>query len=194
MTEKIRKNPTAVVLFDEIEKAHPKVLNILLQVLEDGVLTDSRGKKSFFRNNIIILTTNAGDSSHSGGIGFSSVKNKDEKVRNILSQYINGEIINRIDNIISFNQLDKKSMESITERELLFVKNRLLNMVNFIYTDKAVKYIADKSSKTEKGARGVRKIIQDDIENKIATYISEGKKVKSIKADTKNKKLYFEVV
>ncbi len=191
--EKIKNNPTSVVLFDEVEKAHPKVLNILLQILEDGVLTDSRGKKCFFSNNIIILTTNAGNTQSGAGIGFSLASNKENEMRLILSQYINNEIINRIDSIIQFNRLNTKSMESISERELSILESRIQEFVDFSYTDKIIKYIANKSSKIEKGARGIRKVIQEDIEGQIANYIAKEDSIKSIKSDVKNNKLHFDV-
>jgi len=192
LTERIRKNPTAVVLFDEIEKAHPSVLNILLQILEEGALTDNKGKKSFFSNAIIVLTTNKGDINTTSSIGFTATQDTRGYLRSLLSHHIRPEILNRIDTIIPFNSLTTKNLQDIAERELALLNERL--SISLSYTKPVATYIAKKAHKAEKGARGIRATIQEQIENEIADRIEKSKNIHALHVSTKRGELVFDTV
>ena len=191
LTKKIRQNSTAVVLFDEIEKAHQNVLNILLQILEDGVLTDNHGQITSFKNTIIILTTNIGADTNTSGIGFSSRYNKEQHIRNELARSMRKELINRIDNIILFNELSQQDMQRIADKELALVQNRIASLIDFSYKKTVPAAIAQKALTQDKGARAIRSVIQEDIEDVIASELME-QKTSAIVASTKGKKIYFE--
>jgi ATP-dependent Clp protease ATP-binding subunit ClpC len=185
LTEKIRRNPYAVVLFDEIEKAHPDVFNILLQILEDGVLTDAQGLQVSFKNTIVIMTSNIGTDDFTraaGQIGFNysekSEKNSKkfeqikENVIKELREKMKPELLNRLDYILVFNALDKASIEKIVELELGKLAKRILKQGLRLKSDPAlVKFISEKSLAKNQGARLVRKNIQEFLENPIAEMI-----------------------
>lgn len=203
LTEKVRRNPYSLILFDEIEKAHPDVFNILLQVLEDGSLTDAEGRQVNFRNTIIILTSNmgTGEFTNSAKIGFES-KTPDKKIHarfdsiknkvlEELKKQIKPEFLNRLDSIIVFNALGDKEIKKITKLELNKFKKRLKNQeIIFNYSPALVKLVSEKSLAFDQGGRLVRKNIQEMIENKIAEAIVSGKvKDHKITADVKNSKV-----
>lgn len=185
LTEKIRRNPYSVVLFDEIEKAHPDVFNILLQILEDGLLTDAQGLPASFKNTIIIMTSNIGTEDFTratGQIGFNYKENgeknaqKIEKIReNVLKELrekMKPELLNRLDHILVFNALDKKSIGKIVELELEKLAKRILKQSLRLKFDSAlIKFISEKSLAKNQGARLVRKNIQELLENPIAEMI-----------------------
>ncbi len=174
LTEKIRRRPYSVILFDEIEKAHPDVLNVLLQILDEGRITDSQGRMVNFENTVIIMTTNAGSGISSAPAGFTSedTKQENEKTVKALSQFMRPEFINRIDEIITFRSLDERDFESISHIMLGDLKNALAEKgIAFTYTDDVCKLVAEKSFSRKFGARNMRRYIQTNIEDRLANAI-----------------------
>ncbi len=171
LTEKIRRHPYSVVLFDEIEKAHPDVLNILLQILDDGRITDAGGKTVNFENAIIVMTTNAGSDRTSSAIGFfddgkSLAESKTEKA---LSTFLRPEFINRVDEIITFRSLDEKDFARIAGIMLGDLARALEEKdMHFTYTPAAAALIAEKSYSVKFGARNMRRYIQREVEDALA--------------------------
>lgn len=177
LTEKIRRRPYCVVLFDEIEKAHPDVLNVLLQILDDGRITDAHGKEVNFKNVILVMTTNAGSTGTSAAAGFSksTAQVNEEKTQKALSSFLRPEFINRIDEIITFNPLTKENFVDIARimiKELadaLSQKNVTLDCAEDVYG-----ILAEKSFSEKYGARNLRRLIQTEIEDKAAELIISG--------------------
>ena len=174
LTEKIRRRPHAVILFDEIEKAHPDVLNILLQILDDGKITDAQGRQVNFENTIIIMTTNAGSEVSTSISGFAENKEMKvkEKTEKALSSFLRPEFINRIDEIIVFNRLTEKDFIGIAKIML----NKLATYMNekgtrVTYSDAVLKHIAKHSYSEKFGARNMRRYIEREIEDRIASLI-----------------------
>ncbi|MEG2087377.1 MAG: ATP-dependent Clp protease ATP-binding subunit, partial [Angelakisella sp.] len=179
LTEKIRRKPYSILLFDEIEKAHPDVYNILLQILEDGELTDSRGRKAIFRNAIVILTTNAGAAQcHSVGFGAGGEANLTECRRRMLSQVkecFRPELLNRLDEIVVFNPLCQKELCTIASIELGKVVQRLHKVgIEMEFTPAAAEYVATIGSDPQYGARPIRRAVQTSIEDTVADRILRG--------------------
>ncbi len=174
LTEKIRRRPYSVVLFDEIEKAHPDVMNILLQILDDGRITDAHGKTVSFENTVIVMTTNAGSSSGSASAGFSDnhyAQTKDKTMK-ALSDFLRPEFLNRVDEIITFNSLKMENFESIARIMLSDLEAALRErFIAFSYTDAAAARIAKESYSAKYGARNMRRYIQTAVEDKIAEKI-----------------------
>ncbi len=174
LTEKIRRRPYSVVLFDEIEKAHPDVLNILLQVLDDGKITDAQGRQVNFENTVIIMTTNAGSDNSSAISGFAEkrellAKDKTEKA---LSAFLRPEFINRVDEIITFRHLDKGDFEKIAGIMLGKLRAHLEEKgTKLLYGDDVLRHIANESYSEKYGARNMRRYIETHIEDKLATVI-----------------------
>ena len=176
LTEKIRRKPYSVVLFDEIEKAHPDVLNILLQILDDGRITDAHGKTVNFENTVIIMTTNAGSSLDGTPAGFTmTASSADEvKVKSALEAFLRPEFINRVDDIIVFNRLTRENFGDICRLMLDDLKGVLAEKdINFVYDDAAVEYLVAKGYSEKYGARNLRRLIQIDVEDAVATDIIE---------------------
>ena len=182
LTEAVRRKPYSVVLFDEIEKAHPDVFNMLLQILDDGRLTDSQGKTVNFKNTVIIMTSNVGASAieKKNSLGFSAKKNEEEKEYDRMKEIVNSELkimfkpefLNRVDDIIVFSKLDEKDILKITELLLEKLKKRLKNMgLNIGYSNKIVKKLSDMGFDKAYGARPLERIIKSELENKIADEI-----------------------
>jgi len=174
LTEKIRRRPYSVILFDEIEKAHADVLNILLQILDDGKITDAHGKLVNFENTLIIMTTNAGSDRSSSISGFSDKTDEglNEKTEKALSAFLRPEFINRIDEIITFRSLDRDDFVKIAKIMLGELKNALEEKsVKFLFSDKAAEYIAQKSFSVKFGARNMRRFIQTNVEDELAERI-----------------------
>lgn len=202
LTEKIRRKPYSVVLFDEIEKAHPDVFNMLLQILEDGVLTDSKGRKVSFKNAIIIMTSNVGASKITGnnaslGFGENSDENKniEELVMEDLKRTFKPEFLNRIDEIIVFNRLKKEDIKEIAKRMLKSLDKRLAEMdIELSFTDDAISAIADAGFDDVYGARPLRRAIQQKIEDPLSERMLEKKVVSggTYVADFKDGKFTFE--
>ena len=171
LTEKIRRSPYSVVLFDEIEKAHPDVLNILLQILDEGKIADSQGRTINFENTVIVLTTNAGATltSSQAGFGSSTMQVAKEKTEKALSSFLRPEFINRIDEIITFRSLEEEDFVEIAKIMLNDMKNALAERnIRFTFTDKVCEFIAKESFSKKFGARNMRRYIQTEIEDKLA--------------------------
>ena len=192
LTEKIRKRPYSVILFDEVEKAHPDVFNILLQVLEDGILTDAQGRKIDFKNTVIIMTSNLGakeilgnSSSHLGFASADSDSNSEKntirnKVMEQVKRAFKPEFLNRIDEIIVFDRLTEDNIESIARLMLSSLTDRLnANSISVEFDDEAVKKIAKKGFDPVYGARPLRRAIQSDIEDMLSEMIIDGSVKKS---------------
>ncbi|MBP3494858.1 MAG: ATP-dependent Clp protease ATP-binding subunit [Clostridia bacterium] len=174
LTEKIRRSPYSVVLFDEIEKAHPDVLNILLQILDEGKISDSQGRVINFENTVIIMTTNAGATLTSSQAGFASSSSviAKEKTEKALSGFLRPEFINRIDEIITFRSLDESDFARIAKIMMNDLKTALLERnINLTYTDQACDLIAKESFSRKFGARNMRRYIQTEVEDKLANTI-----------------------
>ncbi len=188
LTDRIRRRPYSVILFDEIEKAHPETFNILLQILDDGVLTDSKGRKVNFKNTIIIMTSNLGNEViKQYSIGFSSGENEEqnnklrqeemkEKIDTVLRDYFKLEFLNRIDEIVIFKNLSKDNLEQIIDLELLKLENRLKNKnIAVKISSKVKKYLAEKGYDPTFGARPLKRVIQNIILDELSLNIIEGK-------------------
>ena len=172
LTEKIRRRPYSVVLFDEIEKAHPDVLNILLQILDDGHITDAQGRVVNFENTIIIMTTNAGSNSKSGSLGFgaSLTEMSREKSMKALGEFLRPEFLNRVDEIISFNSLSEENLRGIAVLMLSEVREAMANKnITFSYDESVPDYLVKKGYSVAYGARNLRRLIQREIEDAVAT-------------------------
>ena len=174
LTEKIRRRPYSVILFDEIEKAHPDVLNILLQVLDDGIITDAQGRQISFENTVIIMTTNAGSETSSGISGFAEkremlAKDKTEKA---LFSFLRPEFINRVDEIITFRHLSRQDFVSIAGIMLGDLREHLLGQgIKLTYSEDILSFVAESSYSEKFGARNMRRFIERSIEDKLASLI-----------------------
>ena len=174
LTEKIRRRPYSVVLFDEIEKAHPDVLNILLQILDDGRITDARGKTVNFENTVIVMTTNAGSDNSSATVGFFATEtaHSSDKTMKALSAFLRPEFINRVDEIITFNSLTPNDFEHIAKIMLGELKTALDEKgISFTYSEDAVAFIARNSYSQKFGARNMRRFIRSNVEDLLAEKI-----------------------
>ena len=175
LTEKIRRKPYAVILFDEIEKAHPDVLNVLLQILDDGEITDSHGRRVNFENTIIVMTSNAGSGNQDGGtVGFdrSQTQQDADKAMKALQQFLRPEFINRVDAVITFNRLSKENFKEIAKIMLGELVTSLGDKgITFTYDDSLVEFLVEKSFSRTYGARNLRRTIQKELEDPMATKI-----------------------
>ena len=174
LTEKIRRRPYSVVLFDEIEKAHPDVLNILLQVLDDGRITDAQGRLVNFENTIIVMTSNAGSEGRVAGLGFGRTDNDmvKEKVMNARKEFLRPEFLNRVDEIITFNHLTEENFLGIADIMLEELRQSLANRgLDFKWDDTVRKYLVDKAYSVTYGARNLRREIQRSLEDPISERI-----------------------
>ncbi|MBQ7153919.1 MAG: ATP-dependent Clp protease ATP-binding subunit, partial [Clostridia bacterium] len=171
LTEKIRRRPYSVILFDEIEKAHPDVLNILLQILDDGRVTDAHGKTVNFENTVIVMTTNAGTESGAATVGFSQDREKSsaDKTEKALSSFLRPEFLNRVDEIITFNSLTKEDFTKIASIMLNQLKDAIAERdVTFRFTEQAAELVAERSFSAKYGARNMRRYIQKHVEDPLA--------------------------
>ena len=175
LTEKIRRKPYSVVLFDEIEKAHPDVLNVLLQILDDGQITDAHGRKVNFENTIIVMTSNAGsDTKSAGAVGFGGSADDQGKERTMkaLRDFLRPEFLNRVDEIICFNHLSKENFAGIARIMLEELRKSLSDKgYTFRYDDALVDYLVEKSYSMTYGARNLRRLIQKELEDPMAARI-----------------------
>ena len=174
LTEKVRRRPYSVILFDEIEKAHPDVMNILMQILDEGKVDDAHGRTVNFENTIICMTSNAGSTDKSTGVGFNRTQDEitKEKAMKGLRDFLRPEFISRIDEIVVFRQLSKKDFEGIAALMLDEMKEPLEEKnITLTYTDEALAFIAEKSHGKPYGARDIRRVIRQEIEDKIAEII-----------------------
>ncbi|MBR6693838.1 MAG: ATP-dependent Clp protease ATP-binding subunit [Clostridia bacterium] len=185
LTEKVRRSPYSVVLFDEIEKAHPDVFNILLQILDDGMLTDSQGRKVSFKNTVVIMTSNIGarlitEKRNSFGFGSSGEESKSDEVikdevLGELKKEFRPEMLNRIDDIIVFRKLSQNDIFEIAKRMLKVLKNRLYDLgIEIEFTDSAISAVADAGFDDVYGARPLRRAIQSKIEDLLSEKMLEG--------------------
>ena len=175
LTEKIRRKPYSVVLFDEIEKAHPDVLNVLLQILDDGQITDAHGRKVNFENTVIVMTSNAGsDSKSAGAVGFGGSADDQgrERTMKALRDFLRPEFLNRVDEIVCFNHLTKENFSGIARIMLDELKTSLSEKgFTFRYDDALVDYLVEKSYSLTYGARNLRRLIQKELEDPMAACI-----------------------
>ena len=175
LTEKIRRKPYSVVLFDEIEKAHPDVLNVLLQILDDGQITDAHGRKVNFENTVIVMTSNAGsDNKSAGAVGFGGSADQQGKERTMkaLQDFLRPEFLNRVDEIICFNHLTKENFTGIARIMLEELRTSLSDKgYTFHYDDALVDYLVEKSYSMTYGARNLRRQIQKELEDPMAARI-----------------------
>ena len=189
LTEKIRRRPYSVVLFDEIEKAHPDVMNVLLQILDDGRITDAQGRTVSFENTVVIMTTNAGSQNGSGVMGFgeNAQAQSESKTSAALSEFLRPEFINRVDEIITFRSLDEKDFEQIAVIMLDELKAALrLKGHSLAYDDGVVRAVAKNSFSVRFGARNMRRYIQTEIEDEIAEQIISRKAKEALISVTGN--------
>ena len=174
LTEKIRRKPYSVVLFDEIEKAHPDVMNILLQILDDGRITDAQGRTVNFENTVIVMTTNAGSDKRTGSVGFnmSADEQGKEKAVKALNDFLRPEFINRLDEIIYFHRLTEENIRAIASLMLEDLRTAMAERGTALTWDESViTYLAEKGYSAAYGARNLQRLIQKDVEDAIATEI-----------------------
>ena len=198
LTEKIRRKPYSVVLFDEIEKAHPDVLNILLQILDDGRITDAQGRTVNFENAVIIMTTNAGSNTGSGSLGFGgSVSDMgQERAMKALNDFLRPEFINRVDEIVYFNKLTEEDFRRIAELMLGETKAAISESgIALTWDDSLIDYLVEKSYSVKYGARSLRRTIQKDVEDPVAAKIIEkhGENVGRIRLSAADGKVKIEI-
>lgn len=194
LTEKIRRKPYSVVLFDEIEKAHPDVLNVLLQILDDGHITDAQGRVVNFENTIIVMTSNAGSANKSGALGFGRTANEmgKERAMKALQDFLRPEFINRVDEVIYFNQLTEDNFRTIAQIMLKELQATLTEKsLTFTWNDEVLDVIVKESFSPVYGARNLRRYIQKHLEDPIATRIIESylNPVKTIQANVADGKV-----
>ena len=174
LTEKVRRRPYSVILFDEIEKAHPDVMNILMQILDEGKVDDAHGRTVNFENTIICMTSNAGSTDKSVGVGFNRTENEisKDKAMKGLREFLRPEFISRIDEIVVFSQLTKENFASIAALMIDEMKEPLAEKkLDITYDQKALDLIAEKSYGKPYGARDIRRVIRQDVEDKVAELI-----------------------
>ena len=205
LSEKVRRNPYAVILFDEIEKAHPDVFNILLQVLDDGHITDSQGRKVDFKNTIIIMTSNAGAQAivEPKKLGFASGNDEKQNYERMKSSVMEEvrrifkpEFLNRIDETIVFRALNKEDMKQIVTLMLKEVSERCKRQleIELVVRDSVKNYIVEKAYEPKYGARPLRRKIQNEIEDKLAEELLDGKIKRGTKVvvTTRKNTIFFE--
>ena len=197
LTEKIRRKPYSVVLFDEIEKAHPDVMNILLQILDDGHITDAQGRNINFENTVIIMTTNAGSNTKSGSLGFAgTAADKDrERAMKALGDFLRPEFINRVDEIICFNRLTEENFRAIAGLMLTEVRELMREKgMELSWDESVLDYLVKKSYSQTYGARNLRRTIQKDIEDAMASVIVDGRRgnVSAIRLRSEGEKVFVE--
>jgi len=199
LTEKIRRRPHAVILFDEIEKAHPDVMNILLQILDDGRITDAQGRQVNFENSIIIMTTNAGSEVSSSISGFAESKEQKakEKTERALAGFLRPEFMNRVDEIITFRHLDKRDFVSIADLLLSRLRDFLLEKgTKLVYSEEVLQLIADRSFSDKYGARNMRRFIERHVEDAIANIVIDnyGKNIIGIALSVKDGEIVVDIL
>ena len=198
LTEKVKRNPYSILLFDEIEKAHPDIFNILLQVLDDGRLTDSQGNVVNFENTIIIMTSNAGSTLNTNSIGFGNSEASKNKMLDALKDIFRPEFLNRIDEIVAFNPLTNEQLLQIVSLMLSDTQTVLNDKnIQLVVSEEAKKYLLEKGTDLKYGARPLRRAIQHYIEDELAdmllrSELQYGQKV-FVELDKNNPKLIFKV-
>jgi len=193
LTEAVRRRPYSVILFDEIEKAHPKVFNILLQLLDDGRLTDAKGRTVNFKNTIVIMTSNIGSSTISEAKG-EITGNVRKKVLSLTEETFQPEFLNRVDEIIIFHSLTLEQIRAIVDLQLLKVQSRLSNKgITLQISDKVKDYLSEQGFDPVYGARPLKRVIQSELLDKLALEIIEGsiEQNQKIKVDLDGRKIVF---
>lgn len=196
LTEKVRRKPYSVILLDEIEKAHPDVFNMLLQILEDGRATDSHGRTVSFENTVLIMTSNAGTSLKANGIGFANdgYIALENKIKDVLKEIFRPEFLNRIDEIIVFNELNQEELRQIIDLMLKDVVDEVENKnMNISFSDEVKKFILEKGYDPKYGARPLRRTIQKYIEDELTDLYLKGvyKEGSTIEVDVENGSIVF---
>ncbi len=193
LTEKVRRKPYSVVLFDEIEKAHPDVMNILLQILDEGRITDAQGRTVNFENTVIVMTSNAGSNRGSGALGFAKTKNEASKERALkaLNEFLRPEFIGRVDEVVVFNDLSLDDYKRIAVLMLSELVDPLTDKgITFTWNDEAVSLIAEKSVDGPRGARDLRNVIRKNVEDVITERIVNAEtEIKSVNLTTEGDKI-----
>ncbi len=198
LTEKVRRKPYCVILFDEIEKAHPDVLNILLQILDDGHITDAQGRNVNFENTVIVMTSNAGSTTGStGSVGFgrSETEQGKAKAMKALEGFLRPEFINRVDEIVYFNKLTEENFKAIAHIMLKELSQNLREKgIALSYDEGLMDYLVKKSYSQVYGARNLRRQIQKDLEDPIASKIIDSymEPISKIKVTSDGEKLNVE--
>ena len=199
LTEKIRRKPYSVILFDEIEKAHPDVLNVLLQILDDGQITDAHGRKVNFENTVIVMTSNAGSDRKEGSVGFNKTVNEQGKDRAMkaLQGFLRPEFINRVDEIVYFNKLTEENFKPIARLMLDELKGSMKEKgLTFTYDDALVDYLVKKSYSATYGARNLRRTIQKEVEDRMALAIinSYDRPITQLSATAENEEIVLQTL
>ena len=174
LTEKVRRHPYSVILFDEIEKAHPDIMNLLLQILDEGHVKDAQGRSINFENTIICMTSNAGSSDKTTGLGFNKTEGdiSREKAMKALSEFLRPEFLNRVDEVICFNRLDEKNFAGIAHIMLDELQKSLEDKgLHFMWDEDVEDYLVKKSYSATYGARNLRRTIQKELEDVMAAQI-----------------------
>lgn len=197
LTEKVKRNPYSIILFDEIEKAHPDVFNILLQVLDDGRLTDAQGNTISFENTIIIMTSNAGSNLNTNSIGFGGTQINNSKILDTLRETFRPEFLNRVDEIVIFNQLTNEQLLQIINLMLKDTQKALSNKdITMVLTESATNFLLKVGTDVKYGARPLRRAIQRYLEDALSDMILRGElqNGEKVTVDTKEEKLLFTVI
>jgi C-terminal, D2-small domain, of ClpB protein./UvrB/uvrC motif./ATPase family associated with various cellular activities (AAA)./AAA domain (Cdc48 subfamily). len=195
LTEKVRRNPYSLILLDEIEKAHPDVLHMFLQIMEDGRLTDSQGRTVSFKDTVIIMTSNAADGAKMVKVGFNAADNDDTSTTGLLKGWFKPEFLNRFDAIIRFRSLDRNDLLQIVDLMLKEVKDRLAeNGITLEVADEVKEKLVEWGNNPEFGARPLRRTIQERLEDPIADYLLDHPEVRTLKANLADGKIQMETV
>ena len=192
LTEQVRRNPYSLILLDEIEKADPSVMNLFLQILDDGRLTDSQGRTVSFKDTIIIMTSNAGQGIKETSVGFTAenASDKPDAARSSMSQFFKPEFLNRLDDVIEFNELSKEDLVKIVDLMLNSVNNMVKSRgMQITVTDEAKKKLVEEGYNPAMGARPLRRTIQEEIEDKVADYKLDHPTAKNLIASVKDQKI-----
>ncbi|MDF7638541.1 AAA family ATPase [Lactobacillus sp. ESL0791] len=192
LTERVRHNPYSLILLDEIEKADPAVMNLFLQILDDGRLTDSQGRTVSFKDTIIIMTSNAGQGIKKTSVGFAAENDADapDSARNSMTQFFKPEFLNRLDDVIAFNELSKEDLIKIVNLMLTNTNSMVKNQgLQITVTEDAKKKLVDDGFNPSMGARPLRRTIQEEIEDKVADYKLDHPQAKELVADVKNNEI-----
>ncbi|GAB3042582.1 ATP-dependent Clp protease ATP-binding subunit [Virgibacillus ainsalahensis] len=193
LTEKVRHNPYNIILLDEVEKAHPDVQNMFLQIMEDGHLTDSHGRTVSFKETVIIMTSNAGTGVKTVNVGFNSDKHESVSTLDNLSDYFKPEFLNRFDSIINFNELSEDNLIEIVDLMLTELQETIEeNEINITITDEAKRELVKLGYDKRFGARPLRRVIQDKIEDQLTDLILEEESVNKVEVDVVNEKIVVE--
>lgn len=197
LTEKVRRRPYSVILFDEIEKAHPDVMNVLLQILDEGKITDAQGRSVSFENTVIVMTSNAGSTSQETGVGFNKTDNEisKEKAMKGLRDFLRPEFLGRVDEVVVFNPLTEENYADICALMLNEMKEPLEEKgIELEYDRASCEYIAKKAHNKKLGARDIRRVIRQEVEDKIASILIDEMKIetKKLSLTVKNNELNVE--